>query len=87
MYVLEVQKFYPDGHILHPEWLGKFDHIGYIKKIFNTKKQAAEYYDLYNPNMRKLNINNTWNSDWDPVTYLRYVVREYNGEYLKIQEF
>jgi len=40
-YILEVQKFYPDGHILHPEWNGKSEHIGYMNKIFPTKQMAC----------------------------------------------
>ena len=87
LFILEAQKFYSDGHIKHPEWKGKFDHIGYVKKVFKSMNEAAEYYDIHHPKMRKLNSFGTWRSDWDPQTDLRYVVREYSGEYLKIEEF
>ena len=86
-YILEVQRFYPDGHILHPEWNGKSEHIGYMNIIFKTKQQACKYYDIYNPHLRSLNAHNTWRSDWDPETYLEYVVREWGSEYLKIPPF
>ena len=37
--------------------------------------------------MRKLNAHHTWCSDWDPKTYLRYIVRECHGECMKIDPF
>jgi hypothetical protein len=86
-YILEVQKFYVNGHIEHPEWNGKSEHIGYINKIFKTKQQACAYYDKHNPHMRSLNAHNTWCSDWDPITNLMYIVREHHYEYLKIKPF
>jgi hypothetical protein len=87
VYILEVQKFYPNGHQLHPEWNGKNEHLGYMNIIFKTKKLACDYYDKHNPHMRPLNAHNTYRSDWDPETYIEYVIREYGGEYLKIQPF
>jgi len=86
-YILEVQKFYPDGHVLNPEWNGKSEHIGYINKIFKSKQQACSYYDKHNPHMRPLNSHNTLCSDWDPKTNLMYIIREHHYEYLKIQPF
>jgi hypothetical protein len=85
--MLEVQRFYCNGHIIHPEWNGKFEHIGYMNKLFRTKKEASDYYNQFNPNMRALNSNKNWRSDWNPDTKLRYLVREYSGEYLKIDPF
>ena len=55
MYILEVQRFYIDGHILHPEWNGKSEHVGYMNKHFRTKQEACDYYDRFNPHMRGLN--------------------------------
>jgi hypothetical protein len=86
-YILEVQRFDTNGHILHPEWNGKLEHVGYMNKIFATKKQACDYYDIHNPHMRSLNAHNTWRSDWDPTTKLMYVVRKHYIEYLKIPPF
>ena len=86
-YILEVQKFDPNGHILHPEWNGKSEHIGYINKLFKTKQKACDYYDKYNPHMRSLNAHNDWCSDLDSETYLMYIVREHFYEYLKIPSF
>jgi len=90
-YILEAQKFYPDGFTLHPEWNGLYEHIGYMNKIFTTKKDACAYYDKYNKHMRKLNANNTLSgmlrSDYDPESKILYVVREYGGEYLKLEPF
>jgi hypothetical protein len=86
-YILEVQEFNPEGHNVYPECHGKSEHIGYMNKIFKTKQEASNYYDKFNPHMRPLNAHNTWRSDWDPNSYLMYIVRERFYEYLKIQPF
>jgi len=54
----------------------KYEHIGYMKAKFKTKKDACSYYDRHNPHMRKLNAHNTYESDWDPDTKLLYIVRK-----------
>jgi len=87
MYILEVQRINIDGHILHPEWNGKSEHIGYMNKIFKTKQKACDYYDRFNPHLRSLNGHKNWCSDWDPTTNLMYIVREHFFEYLKIPPF
>jgi hypothetical protein len=38
-FILEVQYFNIDGHLNHPEWNGKSEHIGYMNKLFKTKKK------------------------------------------------
>lgn len=86
-YILEVQKFNIHGHNSYPEWNGKSEHIGYMNKVFKTKKEASDYYDKFNPHMRLLNAHKTWCSDWDPNTYLMYIVRERFYEYLKLPPF
>lgn len=86
-YILEVQKFNPDGHNMQPDWKGKSEHIGYMNKLFKTKQEACDYYDKYNSHLRSLNAHNDWCSDWDPNTYLIYIIREHFYEYLKIQPF
>lgn len=86
-YILEVQTFNVIGHREYPEYNGKSQHIGYMNKVFKTKKEAANYYDTFNPHMRKLNILENWCSDWDPYTCLMYVVREHFHEYLNISTF
>jgi len=77
-YILEVQRF---------EWNGKSEHVGYMNKIFKTKQEASDYYDKFNPHMRSLHAHNSWCSDWDPSSYLMYIVRERYYEYLKIPAF
>lgn len=86
-YILEVQEFNPEGHNVYPEWHGKSEHIGYMNKIFKTEQEASNYYDKFNPHMRPLHAHNTWRSDWDPNSYLMYIVRERFYEYLKIPPF
>ena len=87
MYILEVQYFNRKGHIIHPEYNGKSEHIGYMNKIFTTKQEACNYYNKFNPHMRPLNISNNLCSDWDPNTHLMYIIREHFYEYLKIAPF
>ena len=86
-FILEVQKINVVGHIDYPKWNGKCEHIGYINKVFNTKEDARDYYDKFNPHMRPLNAIENWCSDWDPRTCLMYIVRERFCEYLKIPPF
>jgi len=86
-YILEVQKFNPEGHNEYPSWNGKSEHIGYLNKVFKTRKEASDYYDKFNPHMRPLNAYNKWRSDWDPNSGLMYIVRERFYEYLKISPF
>ena len=66
---------------------GKKEHIGYINKIFKTKRDASDYYYIHNQHMRAINSENYWCSDCDPETYLLYVIRQYTGEFLKISPF
>ena len=84
-YVLEVQIYLNDTD--NSRWNGRFLHVGYMAKVFKTKEEACEYYDKHNPHMRKLNIQHTLRSDWDPKTYLRYIVRVYNAENCLIKPF
>lgn len=81
-YILEVQQYNP-----HELLNGRFRHVGYMNLVFKTKKLACEYYDKNNPEMRSLNAHNHWVSDWNPETYLRYLVREFNGEYADVAPF
>jgi hypothetical protein len=87
LYILEVQKFNPSGHLLQSEWNCKSTHVGYMNIVFKTKNQACEYYDNHNNTMRPLNSYNTYRSDWNRDTHLLYVVREYGDEYLSIPPF
>ena len=45
-YILEVQKFNPEGRTTYPEWHGKREHIVYMNKIFKTEQE-----DLYTHTM------------------------------------
>jgi hypothetical protein len=55
--------------------------------VFKSKNKAFEYYNTYNKHMRQINVHGNTCSDWDPNTYLRYIVREYYGEHLSIDPF
>jgi hypothetical protein len=68
-------------------WNGYREHLGYINKLFETKREASYYYKLYNPHMREINAENRWCSECDPKTKFVYVIREYTGELLKIPPF
>jgi hypothetical protein len=68
MYILEVVKFSRESG---------YEHIGYMDaRGFRTKNAACDYYDKHNPHMRKINEHNTYASDWDSNTKLRYIVRK-----------
>jgi len=54
----------------------KLVHVGYMDAHFKTREDAASYYDRHNAHMRPMNAQGTWASDWDPVTRLKYVVRQ-----------
>ena len=73
LYVLEVVKF-----ITAKESNSgcKQQHVGYMKLKFKSKDDAHFYYDKHNPHMRKINAFGTSESDWDPYTTLKYIVRE-----------
>lgn len=77
LYVLEVQRFNRSDSF--------FDHVGYMNKLFSSKKKACDYYALHNPGMRGLNAHGHWASDWDPETLLRYVLRRYRFERLSVE--
>jgi len=83
-YILEIQQFHPRPD---SDWNGKSIHLGYMNKIFKTKKEASNYYNKFNPHMRPLNAHNNWCSDWDPHTRLMYIVRKRYYENLKIPPF
>ena len=74
-YVLEVLE-YSIHMVDKDEWSCGIKHLGYMKKRFKNKKDAVAYYDKHNPHMRSLNAHNTYESDWDPVTKLFYIVRD-----------
>lgn len=81
LYVLEVQRYVFQDHVK-----GYF-HVGYMDKIFKSKMEAVEYYDNANTHMRSINAHDNYCSDWDPNTYLRYIVRSYHAEATLIRPF
>lgn len=62
-------------------------HVGYMSQVFKTKQHAAYYYDAANKHMRQLNAYGTWESDCDPVTHLKYIVREWHNINATIRNF
>jgi hypothetical protein len=90
-YVLELQQLYPDNPPIHPKtgfYMGKYEFVGYIDKVFTSMKDTAEYYNQCNPHMPKLSPNRNQVSAWDTNTYTRCVIRKYEGfERRRIPEF
>jgi hypothetical protein len=89
IYVLEVLEFITEKEGDNG-WLaqgGKHKHIGYMKGHFKTKNDAVSYYDRHNPHMRSLNAHNEYISDYDPKTFLLYIVRKDYGIYATIDSF
>jgi len=81
-YILEVQTTLI-SHGLN----GHKEHLGYINKIFETRREASYYYKLYNSHMSEITAESRWCSECDPQTKFVYVIREYTGELLKIPQF
>jgi hypothetical protein len=77
LYFLEVQRYIDHGFI----------HVGYMNRLFNCKKDCIFYYKKYNPHLRCLNAHDTYTSDWDPDTFLRYKLQTYRNEVLNIEPF
>lgn len=87
-YVLEVQTILIDEESKNKHgWNGHKQHLGYINKIFETKREASYYHKLHNPNMSEITAENRWCSECDSKTKFVYVIREYTGELLKIPPF
>jgi hypothetical protein len=72
-YVLEVVRYITEKEGNTKEY--KQQHVGYMKAKFRTTKDACSYYYRHNVHMRRLNIFGTYESDWDPNTKLKYIVR------------
>jgi hypothetical protein len=62
-------------------------HLGYMKKIFRTRKEACEYYNTHNPHLRSINAHGTYKSDWDPVNHKFYIVRKFHCIKMTIPPF
>lgn len=84
-YVIEVVKFETnmDSAMRNST---KLFHVGYMNKIFTTKKEAIDYYNKHNRHMRRMNEDDLC-SDWDPDTCLKYIIRENYGIYSNIVPF
>ena len=80
-YILEVQKII-SGHSED-----QFYHIGYMKGSFYTQIGAAHYYSRHNCHMPPIRSETSWASNCDPVTKLRYIVRERLNSAQSIEPF
>ena len=90
-YVIEVQQYFKDGdHAnLNDKWCDKFHHMGYYKRRFETIQDATRFY---NSEMKQVGMDEIiskegllWRSDITPETNLRYVLREFDREYCKLE--
>ena len=87
-YILEVQTTLINENDKNKHgWNGHREHLGYINKLFETKREASYYYKLHNPEMSEITAERRWYSECDPKTKFVYVIREYTGELLKIPPF
>ena len=81
--MLEVQRYNYGADALRRG----FTHVGYMNKVFPSKKKACGYYNAYQQHMPPMSASVCICSDWDTATQLRYVVRQYSGEYLGVAAF
>ena len=90
-YCLEVVRFISGAERIlkgHPRRRVKaHEHVGYMSADFQTKTDAASYYNRNNKHMRQLNAHGSWQSDWDPDTYLLYFVHEHHLLYASVAPF
>jgi len=86
-YILEVQTVNTSGPMDCSECNGKNKHVGYMNKVFKSKQEMCHYYNIFNPHMKPLDAVDRVCSDYDPVSGLRYIVREHFYEYLHIPAF
>ncbi len=77
-YMLEVQTT-----LICEKCNGTKQHLGYVNKLFETKQEARDYYNLHNSHMSNL----IECSDVDPKTKFVYVIRKYTGEWLSAPAF
>ena len=63
------------------QWVekGPSRHVGYMRAHFRTKQDACTYYARHNPHMRHIAQTHGWESDWDPQTHLKYIIREFKN--------
>ncbi len=85
-YCIEVQEY------THDKWkrdarIQKFQHKGYMQCLFKSRRQAAAYYDFWNPHMRPINEHGTWCSARDIETQCRYIIRKFFRETQTIPPF
>lgn len=73
-YALEAQLRVGDKHA----------HLGYMAPPFNTKDEAAEFYHIHYPELRKMTSETGWKSDDCPDEGARYVIRVYTDETLTL---
>ena len=85
-YCIEVQIHTNDRWKKDPK-IQKFRHLGYMQCLFRSKRQAAAYYDFWNPNLRPMNEHGTYCSARDPETRCRYVVRKFFRETQTVPPF
>ena len=71
LYFFEVQ---------HRDKKGKYNHVGYMNRLFATEEDAAAYYAEYNPTLRPLNTNQNNTSSCNTKTNLRYKLHIYGSE-------
>ena len=60
----------------HPIKCSTFHHVGYMNRGWPSKQAAADAYKKEFPHMRVIRKEFNWTSDWDPITRLRFVIRE-----------
>ena len=78
IYMLEIQRY------IHTKG---FEHIGYINALFLSRKIAAEYYNLHNPDTTGPSIINNWCGDYNNNTKLRAIVRINNNEIMTLKTY
>jgi hypothetical protein len=65
---------------------GVYEHAGYLNIVFKSKHSAEEYYNKSHPGLRKIKNDRSDLVSEVGDDNMRYVVRRYHGETLKIDD-
>jgi hypothetical protein len=86
-YIFEVRRFYYEWNNYYQEINPKTCHLGFINKVFETKNEAINYCNKFNPCARQLNDCKTWIKGCELETRYLYILQEYSDESLTIPSF
>ena len=84
-YIIEVQRL---CETCNPEDIGKYEHFGYINKVFTYQSKLRKYVKEHNPQLRwKGSRRSGYITSTNIETGYRYLTHIYRNEKLNLPEF